>query len=175
MAGSVTAFQDARSQTGTALRYRVSAVNVNGQGPWAEATALGTGTPSVPLNLRATTLGSIVDLDWDAPASNGGRTITHYEIHVSVNGGSWTLVVHTATGVTAYRDATAAVGGVRRYRVRAWNANGQGAPAYVTAIPTGAGIPTAPPESHGDRRGPVGRRPRLGRPVLERGQGDHPL
>ena len=108
-------------------------------------TTRGTGTPSAPRNLTATTLGSIVDLDWDAPYSNGGRSITHYEIHVSVDGGSWSpLTPHTAAGVTAYRDATAVAGGVRHYRVRAWNRNGQGAPAYVTATTAGARIPTAP-------------------------------
>ena len=143
-AASVTAFRHSGFSATATHRYRVLAENANGLGPAAEATTVGTGTPSEPRNLTATTLGSIVDLDWDAPAPNGGRTITHYEIHVSVNGGSWTWVVDTATGVTAYRDATAAVGGVRRYRVRAWNANGQGAPAYVTATTVGSATPSAP-------------------------------
>ena len=63
---------------------------------------------------------------------------------MSVNGGAWNLLSSTAAGVTAYRDATASAGGVRRYRVRAWNASGPGAPVFVTATTVGVGIPTAP-------------------------------
>ena len=141
---SVTAFRHSGFSAGVTPRYRVSARNANGLGPAAVATTRGTGIPSAPLNLTATAFGSIVDLAWDAPFSPGGSAITIYEIHVSVNGGAWNLLSSTAAGVTAYRDATASAGGVRRYRVRAWNASGPGAPTYVTATTVGVGIPTAP-------------------------------
>ena len=140
---AVRVYRDETASAGAVRRYRVRAWNAIGPGFWTNtvvATTGGAGTPTAPLNLTATTIGSIVDLAWDAPSWDGGRSITHYEIHVSVNGGAWSFGTNTA--VRVYRDATASAGAVRRYRVRAVNAFGPGAPAYVDA--TAAGPPGPP-------------------------------
>ena len=152
---SVTSFRHSGFSAGTARRYRVGAVNTNGVGDWAEATSTGSaGPPSAPLNLTATAFGSTVQLAWTAPFSIGGSPITIYEIHVSVNGGDWNLLSSTSPNVTAFQDVTAVTGGVRRYRVRAWNASGAGAAAFVTAGTVGSGVPTVPRNLTASAAGP---------------------
>ena len=148
VAASQTAYTHRGLQAGATLLYQVRAMNAIGWGLWANPVTTTTGgarTPSAPLNLTATTIGSIVDLAWAAPSSDGGRSIIIYEIHVSVNDGAWSRLSSTPPGVTAYRDATASAGAVRRYRVRAWNAIGPGFWTNpVVATTGGAGTPTAP-------------------------------
>ena len=133
---------------GVTRYYRVRAVYVNlvSYGPWAyaQATTATTRTPAAPRNLSATVAGpTVINLDWDAPASNGGSAITSYQIHVLASDGSWSLVGTTLASVTEYSDATAAVGVTRRYRVRAVNASGAGEPAFVNATAE-AGTPGPP-------------------------------
>ena len=126
--------------------FRVTARNANGAGIPAsvDATTATTRIPGAPQNLRATAAGStVINLDWDAPASNGGSAITGYQIHVLASDGSWSLLETTFASVTEYTDPTAAVGVTRRYRVRAVNANGAGAPAFVNAT-ADAGTPGPP-------------------------------
>ena len=145
-AANVTAFLHTGLAAGTNHHYRVTAVNRNGSGPWtfpASATTPRAGTPSAPRNLRATATGpSIVDLAWAAPSLNGGSPIAHYEIHVPASGGGWRLLATTLSVVRAFRDANAPAGTARRYRVRAVNANGPGAPAFVDVVPA---RPPGPP------------------------------
>ena len=122
---------------GATRHYRVRAEYSNGDygtPAFADATTAGTGFPGAPQNLSATAAGpSVINLDWDAPASNGGSAITGYQIHVFASGGSWSLVGTTVPSVRVYSDATAEAGVTRRYRVRAVNASGPGVPAFVNA------------------------------------------
>ena len=145
---NVTVYQRVGLPAGVTRYYRVRAVYVNlvSYGPWAyaQATTATTRTPAAPQNLRATAAGStVINLDWDAPASNGGSAITGYQIHVLASDGSWSLLGTTVAGVTEYSDGTAAVGVTRRYRVRAVNASGAGEPAFVNAT-ADAGTPGPP-------------------------------
>ena len=145
---NVTVYQRVGLPAGVTRYYRVRAVYVNlvSYGPWAyaQATTATTRTPAAPQNLRATAAGStVINLDWDAPASNGGSAITGYQVHVLASDGSWSLLGTPVAGVTEFSDATAAVGVTRRYRVRAVNANGAGAPAFVNAT-ADAGTPGPP-------------------------------
>ena len=145
---TVTAFLHRGLAAGITYHYRVTAVNRNGAGPWTfpeSATTPRAGTPSAPRNLTAMAGGpSIVDLAWAAPSLNGGSAITHYEIHVPASGGGWRLLATTLSVVRAFRDATAPAGTAHRYRVRAVNANGPGAPAFVDVVPA---QPPGPPRA----------------------------
>ncbi|MDE0356362.1 MAG: fibronectin type III domain-containing protein [Gammaproteobacteria bacterium] len=145
---NVTVYQRVGLPAGVTRYYRVRAVYVNlvSYGPWAyaQATTATTRTPGAPRNLSATAAGpTVIDLDWDAPASNGGSAITSYQIHVLASDGSWSLLGTTLASMTEYSDATAAVGVTRRYRVRAVNASGPGEPAFVNATAE-AGTPGPP-------------------------------
>ena len=135
--------RDPNVPAGTTTQYRVRARNDVGFGPWAVATRRSaTGPPSAPQSLKATTVGSTVTLTWSAPESDGGSSILSYQVHVSINNSStWTHLTSGNASLT-YTDVTATPGTLRRYRVRAVNSSGAGAPAYMT---TGtAGKPTAP-------------------------------
>ena len=142
-------YRRVRLTAGITRHYRVRAVYSTtpvSYGPWAfaRATTAATRVPGAPRNLRATAASpSVINLDWSAPASNGGSAITDYQIHVFASDGRWSLLGTTLASVTEYSDATAAVSVTRRYRVRAVNANGAGDPAFVDAT-TDAGTPGPP-------------------------------
>ena len=107
-----------------------------------------TGVPGEPTNLIATADGpEAIDLEWDAPSSDGGREITGYRIEVSEDGGTtWSnLVSNTGNTDTSYRDDEDLSGGdTRHYRVSARNFNGFGDPSNVAHATTEEVLPDAP-------------------------------
>jgi hypothetical protein len=97
--------------------------------------------PSGPLNLRVSPGDGTLTLRWDAPADNGGREITGYE--VSVGGSAWT----PADGAESHAFTGLTNGAEYSLSVRAVNAEGAGAPASVTGRPSGTA--TAPEKPRG--------------------------
>ena len=89
-----TSYSHTGLSAGTTRHYRVSAINSVGTGAasrTANATTddAATTVPDAPTGLSATADGtSTIDLDWTAPADNGGASITGYRIEVSSNGGT---------------------------------------------------------------------------------------
>ncbi len=147
---AVPRYEHVGLSAGTTHNYRVRAAYTdNSFGTWAfaDATTTGgsTGTPSEPLNLTASVVGSIATLTWGAPTSDGGSPITRYEIHVSADGGgNWTFVAQTVAPTTTH-VGTVTVGVVSTtFRVRAVNANGAGIPAFKTVATGSTGTPSAP-------------------------------
>ena len=133
---------------GVTRHYRVTArYSDNTFGPYAEAhaTTPATGIPGVPLNLTASASGSsVINLDWDEPTSNGGSTITHYEVSVSADAGvSWGTPLTAA--LTEYEHAGLTAGTTRHYRVRARNATGPGPWTSAVNATTSTGTPPGPP------------------------------
>ena len=103
--------------------------------------------PDAPTSLTATASGATqIDLAWTAPAYNGGRVITGYQIEYSDDGGtSWSvLVADTQSTDTLYSDTTLSGGETRHYRVSAINSIGTGAAS--NSPPTGKPIITGTPE-----------------------------
>ena len=111
-------------------------------------TVAGTSTvPGAPTSLTATANGSTqIDLSWDAPASDGGASITGYRIEVSPNGtSSWTdREANTGTTTTTYDHTGLSAGTTRHYRVSAINSVGTGAASNVDDATTDAAATTAP-------------------------------
>ncbi len=106
-----------------------------------------TGVPGVPGDLTATADGpDAIELEWDAPASDGGREITGYLIEVSRDGGgNWSnLVRNTRNTDTYYRDDGLSGGVTRYYRVSAINFSGTGDPSNVASATTEEVVPGAP-------------------------------
>jgi fibronectin type 3 domain-containing protein len=125
--GNVTTFADNAVANGTTYYYQVSAVNDVGEGARSgEQSARPATLPGVPRNLSAKgdrTRG--VDLNWAAPASNGGSAITAYRIYRSTGSGTESFLVSVAN-VTAYTDQATVKGTRYYYQVTAVNAIGEG-------------------------------------------------
>ncbi len=87
----------------------------------------------------------MINLDWEAPASGGGSSITEYEVEVSANGGgTWDFLGSTRPNVTEFRHTGLDAGDRRHYRVRARNAAGAGDWASASATTSGGEAPSAP-------------------------------
>jgi len=96
-------------------------------------------TPGIPRSLSATPAVGQITLNWLVPSTNGGATITRYE--VSLNNGPWitaqSTTRHVFTGLSS---------GTHTLRVRAINSAGAGLWASTSAtVPTQGGPPTPPP------------------------------
>ena len=103
------------------------------------------GAPDAPTGLTATASGGTqIDLAWTAPADNGGRVITGYQIEYSDDAGtSWSvLVADTQSTDTMYSDTTLSGGDTRHYRVSAINSIDTGAASTVAnaTTPSGPGV-----------------------------------
>ena len=66
--------------TGTLRTFELRAVNQWGAGPAAKVQAAPSDRPTAPLGISATPVRNRVDLQWSAPASNGGLDILRYEV-----------------------------------------------------------------------------------------------
>ena len=103
--------------------------------------------PGAPQNVVAEAFTGRVTLDWDAPASDGGSPITHYEYRLQRDTGSfgdWELADHRDFRHVLGADGTSLVfRGIHirsdetfTYEVRAVSANGPGAAQASNAIHT---------------------------------------
>ncbi|MHA2238461.1 MAG: fibronectin type III domain-containing protein, partial [Candidatus Hodarchaeales archaeon] len=98
--------------------------------------------PSAPQTLTATPGDSQVSLNWSAPASDGGSTITQYNVYrATTSGGSYANIANS-TGLS-YIDTTTTNGITYYYNVTAVNAVGEG-PSSNEASATPATVPSAP-------------------------------
>ena len=149
---TTTSYSHTGLSAGTTRHYRVSAINANGTGAVSnidDATTddAATTVPDAPTSLTATASGSTrIDLDWTAPADDGGASISGYRIEVSPNGtSSWTdRVADTGTTTTTYSHTGLSAGTTRHYRVSAINANGTGAVSNIDDATTDDAATTVP-------------------------------
>ncbi|MCL2047375.1 MAG: fibronectin type III domain-containing protein [Defluviitaleaceae bacterium] len=131
---TITGLKPNTSYTARAIAKNISASGT-GQSPAIVFTTLAD-VPTAPQNFRATPGNGQVSLSWSVPSSNGGASITRYE--VSSNGGSTfvsagTNTSYTFTGLTNGTSYT--------FRVRAVNSAGGGTQASVSVAPIAA-LPT---------------------------------
>ena len=130
--GVTTVFHDSAVVNGTTYYYKVAAVNAVGEGTASnEVTAtpqapVVSSPPTAPQNLTGSTAsGRGVQLDWQAPASNGGTAITSYRIYRSTASGGSKSLIATSSSVS-YKDASTVRGVTYYYEVSAVNAAGEG-------------------------------------------------
>ena len=134
--GNVTSYVDGAVTNGTTYWYQVSAVNTAGEGPRSNELAAtpqatsGTTVPGAPTGLTAAPAnGRGVQLNWSAPASDGGSAVTGYRIYRSaspdVTPQPGTLVA--TVGNLSYKDTATVRGAVYYYVVTAVNAVGESA------------------------------------------------
>ena len=95
--------------------------------------------PSPPRGLTANADGSSqIDLEWTAPAQDGGEAISGYKIQSSPNGiSNWTnLVSNTGNAAVTYSDTGLSPENTRHYRVFAINSIGTGPASNVANATT---------------------------------------
>jgi len=109
----------------------------------------GTTTSSAPQNLQSSAGNSQVTLSWTAPSSNGGSTITGYNVYRgTTSGGESITPIATSITSTSYTDGTVTNGQTYFYKVTAINSAGESAssneasatptaPATISSAPTG--------------------------------------
>ena len=143
------AYSDDGLAPGTTRHYRVSAINADGtSAPSNIASAITDEPPGAPTDLTATARGKdTIQLDWAAPASDGGAAISGYRIEFSATGESdWTeFVATTGSDATAYPHTGLSEGDTLYYRVSAINAAGTSAPSNTASATTGEPVAPDPP------------------------------
>jgi subtilase family serine protease len=143
--GVVNSYSDTAVTNGQTYYYVVTAVNGVGESLIStEASAMptsGATVPSAPTNLVATAAAGAVNLSWSTPLSNGGSSITGYDVYRSTTSGTETL--HTKLGVVnSYRDTAVTNGKTYYYVVTAVNRVG-GSLISTEASATPATVPGA--------------------------------
>ncbi len=132
--GTTTGFNDTGLGDGVQHAYKVSAVNVIGEG--ANSTEVLATTWDVPgqvTGLVATAGNGHVNLTWSAPG-NGGSPITGYNLYWSTDNAIFTIEV--LGNVTAHTDGMLGNGETRYYKIAAANAVGEGANSTVAQATT---------------------------------------
>lgn len=132
--GSVSPITVKGLTNGDSYTFTVTATNLAGTGmasapsspvvPTAAATV-----PSAPQNVSAKTDASKgTDLSWNAPASNGGSSVTSYTVFRSTRSGSESAYtsVNCASSSCTFHDSNTRRGTVYYYEVAAVNAVGTG-------------------------------------------------
>ena len=123
--GAVLSYIDSAPNP-SANYYKVLAVNGIGESPLSGEVSAIFSVPSVPQNLTASAGNQKVILNWQAPSSDGGSTITNYNIYRGTVSGEETLfttigavLTYTDTGLTndiTYYYKVSAVNGIGRAR-----------------------------------------------------------
>ena len=144
--------------------YRVAALSGARIGAWsnvAHATTDDLTVPGAPTSLRVNPNGlkgsTELRLSWRPPSNTGGSPITGYRIEWSSTG-TWpgTFLLPGPSGTaTTYVDTDLAPNTSRYYRVRALNAQGQGAPSTAVRGTTNAARPGQPRNLRARAAGPT--------------------
>ncbi len=141
--GNVLTYTDSAVTNGQRYYYKVSAVNSVGEGPLSsEASATPATVPSAPTDLTAAGGDAQVTLDWSAPSSNGGASITGYRIYRGTSSGTETLLVSIGNAQT-YTDTAVTNGQTYFYKVKAVNSKGDSAFSNEASA-TSMTVPSAP-------------------------------
>ncbi len=154
LAASATGYTVTGLTNGTKYFFTIEAINAVGKSPAStEASATPTTAstpPSSPRTLAAHPGTNSVGLTWTAPASNGGKPITGYNVYVGTLSSteSTTPVNPTPLGATATSYTVTGLTNATKYyfTVKAINSVGVGAPSgEASATPEAATtVPAAP-------------------------------
>ncbi len=124
---------------GQSYTFTVAAHNAVGTGPQSASNITTPVTiPGAPTGLTGVSGKAQVYLNWTAPASSGGSSITGYKVYLALAGGSQLLTSVNASTL-GYAHTNGTVGTTYTYYVAATNAVGAGANStQVSATPQSA-------------------------------------
>ena len=120
---------------GIRYSYRVAAINSFGLGRWSDTVTAITRVvaPGAPANLTAYSYGTSIEVRWQAPASDGGATISGYRIEASTDEATWTELASSVTD-RSYLHEGVTTETIYYYRVSARNSEGLGGTATARAV-----------------------------------------
>jgi titin len=123
-----TIYQDDNVVAGTTYFYKVKANNTFGMSDFSnEASAtIESIVPSAPQNLVATPGEGKVTLTWEAPADDGGSSITGYNIYRGEGSATPVFLGSVGASTLTYEDTSGTAGTTYAYFVVATNINGAG-------------------------------------------------
>lgn len=137
-------YYDADVVVGPVYSYRVYAVNTVGKSPSPQVVTASFGVTSAPRNVTTVVANSLIAINWDAPAYDGGFALQYYWVYRSTaaNFTGATVIGNTTTALRSFVDSTATPGTTYYYKVSAFNEIGESA---LSAMATGAIVaPGAP-------------------------------
>ena len=152
IAAGTTSYTHTGLSGDTLYRYQVRATNAQGNGAWSAAfpeaglepnspTEAPARRPSAPQNLMAAAANESVTLTWQAPANNGGATISDYKYrYCATESTRWSPSAEgVPLGQTTRRTVVGNLTNDTAYTFEVWanNAQGKGAVAQATATPRG--------------------------------------
>ena len=140
---TTTSYTNTGLTNGTTYYYDIAAVNSVGVGATSsQVSATPATVPSAPTSPSATGSNAQVALSWTAP-SNGGATITYYNIYRSTSSGGEGSTPVASSTTTSYTNTGLTNGTTYYYDIAAVNSVGVGATSsQVSATP--ATVPSAP-------------------------------
>ena len=115
--------------------YRVAAINSFGLGRWSDTVTAITRVlaPGAPTNVTATSYAIHTQVVWQAPASDGGATISGYRVEVSTDEATWTELA-SSVARRSYLHEGVTIGTTYYYRVNARNSIGLGMPSDTVSV-----------------------------------------
>jgi hypothetical protein len=137
--GPTTSTSIAGLTPGTAYTFKVQAANSSGTGPLSAAsnsvTPLAPIVPGAPTGVSALPAGGQAQLNWTAPASNGGSPVTGYKVTPFIGATAQAATTLSGTGtstiITGLTNSTAYT-----FTVAAINSAGTGAASSASAAAT---------------------------------------
>jgi len=151
--GNVLVYTDSGLVNGVRYSYNISAQNSVGEGPKSiEVNVTPRTVPTAPQGLNGTLGNAQIVLTWLVPASNGGASITNYNIYRGTISGGEILFVKGYTGGTSWVDTNIIVGSKYYYTVSAINIAGEGPRSGERKFTAGKSpsVPTGLTASGGD-------------------------
>lgn len=142
---NVLSYTDSGLSDGTTYYYKVSAVNIVGEGTASDVASATTSStvPGQPSSLKATGSFDEISLSWSAPAANGGSALTGYKVYRGSSSGQLSLLA-TLGNVLSFEDSGLPDGVTYLYQVSALNAIGEGARSPEVQGTTSVQVPSSP-------------------------------
>ncbi|MCK5560307.1 MAG: right-handed parallel beta-helix repeat-containing protein, partial [Thermoplasmata archaeon] len=127
-------FNDTNVTNGIIYYYKISAVNIMGEGPLSEEIkGIPSTTPSAPLNLKTEMGDFYINLTWDLPFNDGGLPITNYKIYKGNVSGKIEFL-NFIENVLYYNDTEVSNDVTYLYRISGINSRGEGTLSNETNI-----------------------------------------